>query len=332
MVNSTTGLVAGKFDPPHLGHALLIDIARARCTQLIAIVLDEGGQTTTGEQRVAWLQEIHPGVDVRLMTSAPVFDRTSASTVAASVAVLAERVRELTADKAAIDLVFSSEPYGELLSASLGAEHNSIDRDRVLIPVTGTLVRRNPARALRLLEPVVRAFYVPRVCIAGAESTGKSTLAARLAERYATVWAPEYGRSYALGKSARDRLGSWESDEFAHIAFEQQRIEDDAARRADPVLICDTDVLATRIWHEFYLGTQPRWPHARSKIALYLLPFPDVPFVADAIREGEHRRYWMHERFTSELTRLGARFEVLQGSYDDRYEQAVTAIDALIAD
>ena len=42
---------------------------------------------------------------------------------------------------------------------------------------------------------------VKRVCLLGAESTGKTTLAAALAERFDTVWNPEYGRPYTqLGR------------------------------------------------------------------------------------------------------------------------------------
>lgn len=331
-MRSSVGLIAGKFDPPHRGHALLIDSARSECERLIVFVLDEGDHTASGAQRAAWLREIHPGVDVRVLQNAPRFDRTNEAGVARSTSELAARLAGAL-DGVHVDVVFTSEPYGELLAGALHAEHQSVDRDRVLVPVTGTMVRRNPARALALLEPVVRAQYVPRVCIAGAESTGKSTLSQRLAKWYGTVWVPEYGRQYTLGRTERMGSGSWRSEEFSHIAYEQQRLEDEAARRADPVLICDTDAFSTRIWHEFFLDDfRADWPAIPSRIALYLLPFPDVPFVADEIREGEHRRYWMHERFVTELTQLGARHLVLEGAYDDRFQQAVRAIDGLIGE
>jgi nicotinamide riboside kinase len=35
---------------------------------------------------------------------------------------------------------------------------------------------------------------VKRICLLGAESTGKATLARSLATAYGTVWNPEYGR------------------------------------------------------------------------------------------------------------------------------------------
>ena len=41
-----------------------------------------------------------------------------------------------------------------------------------------------------------------RVTVTGSESTGKTWLAERLANRFHTVWAPEFARQYALHKTA----------------------------------------------------------------------------------------------------------------------------------
>ena len=57
---------------------------------------------------------------------------------------------------------------------------------------------------------------VKRVCLLGAESTGKSTLAEALARRYETLWNPEYGRPYTL--LGRPSGAPWTSWEFTHIA------------------------------------------------------------------------------------------------------------------
>lgn len=293
------------------------------------LVFAASGESEPAQVRAAWLREIHPGIDVRVLDGVPEFDRRTPESIAASVEEVACRVR--AALEAPVEVLFTSEAYGEIFARALGARHYSVDRDRSYVPLTGTMVRRAPARALSMLEPVVRAHYVPRVCIAGAESTGKTTLCERLAARFRVPWVPEYGRAYTLDRARRVGLAGWTADEFVHIAFEQQRAEDEAARRADPVLVTDTDALATRIWFEFYLGAAPSdWPLPPSKISMYLLPFPDVPFVADEIREGEHRRFWMHERFQTELKRQGIPFAVLRGSYEERYEQAAAAIEALL--
>ncbi len=319
-----TGLVAGKFDPPHRGHALLIDTARARCDRLIVLLFDFEAQTVPSAVRANWLREIHPGVDVRAFRTLN-YPRLTPQDAARE----AERVRAFLGEP--VDLLFTSEDYGEMMAAELGARHFDVDRERALVPITGTMVRRAPASMLEWLEPPVRAHYVPRVCVVGSESTGKSTLCERLAVHYGTVWVPEYGREYSMEKKRNGMQGQWVEDEFVHIAFEQQRREDDQARRANRVLICDTDALATNVWSQRYMNRVPtRWPLPPSRIALYLVPFPDVPFVADEIRDGEHKRYWMYERLIELFSQLGHRFEVLRGTYEERGAHAIALIDALL--
>ncbi|HTU70213.1 MAG TPA: AAA family ATPase [Candidatus Baltobacteraceae bacterium] len=319
----TTGLAAGKFDPPHRGHALLIDTARARCDRLIVLVVDYARQTVPAALRAHWLREIHPGADVRVIPDDPAISAEQTDEEA-------QWIRAFLGNEA-IDVFFSSEHYGEALARALGASHYMVDRERAMVPVTGTMVRRDPVAMLDWLEPCVRAYYVPRVGVVGSESTGKSWLCERLAAHYGTVWVAEYGREYTLEKARSGKLGRWVDDEFVHIAFEQQRREDEAARRANRVLLCDTDALASKIWFERYMEREPtRWPLDPTRIALYLLTYPDVPFVADEIRDGEHKRYWMYERFIEMLTQLGHRFTVLRGTYDERDRQAVEAIDALL--
>jgi len=178
-----------------------------------------------------------------------------------------------------------------------------------------------------------------RVVLIGAESTGKTTLCEALAAHYGTVWVAEYGREHWEKKiAAQDtppgETPAWTDVEFIHIAEEQQRRENEAATRANRVLICDTNAFATATWFERYAGT--RHPPvdaigARDKVDLYLIPSPDVPFVQDGVRDGEKIREWMHDRFL-ELIRAGGTPHVLiTGPWEARLPQAIAAIDALLA-
>jgi NadR type nicotinamide-nucleotide adenylyltransferase len=175
-----------------------------------------------------------------------------------------------------------------------------------------------------------------RVCVVGAESTGTTTLAQQLAEHYRTVWVPEYGRLY----TERLKHGGintfvyhWRTEEFIHIARQQIKDEDRLARQANRVLICDTDALATAIWHQRYVGT---WSAEVEEIAsrrnydLYLLTDCDIPFEQDGIRDGEHIRVWMTRRFTEELTKRSCRWVLIKGSREHRLKRAVEEIDKLL--
>jgi HTH-type transcriptional repressor of NAD biosynthesis genes len=169
-----------------------------------------------------------------------------------------------------------------------------------------------------------------RVAIVGAESTGKTTLAIALAEHYQTTWVPEFGRLYTEARRPRGEL--WHSDEFTFIATEQARMEEALARIANRVLICDTDPLATAIWHERYL----REPSAAVLAVaadrtydLYVLTDVDTPFVPDDIRDGQSIRQWMHDRFHEELSRMATPMLMVSGPHDKRLAAAVARIDSL---
>ena len=170
-----------------------------------------------------------------------------------------------------------------------------------------------------------------RVAIVGAESTGKTTLATALAEHYQTTWVPEFGRLYTEARRPRGEL--WHSDEFTFIAVEQARMEDALAAIANRVLICDTDPLATAIWHERYLerpSTEVLATAAGRRYDLYVLTDVNTPFVQDDIRDGEAIRHWMHDRFVAELSRLATPVLFVSGTHEERMAAAVSRIDALL--
>jgi NadR type nicotinamide-nucleotide adenylyltransferase len=215
----------------------------------------------------------------------------------------------------------------------MGAAHVSVDRSRVAVPCSGRMIRADPLRNLEYLSPFMRAVYVRRVCVVGAESTGTTTMARALAEHYRTTWVPEYGREYCEHKWRDGYVAEWETREFTTIAAEQGRREDEAARSANRVLVCDTDAFATALWHQRYLGA--RSPEVDAMAAarradLYLLTGDEIPFVQDGLRDGEHVRHRMHERFVDELEVTRRDWRLLTGSPEQRLADAVSHIDALL--
>lgn len=177
-----------------------------------------------------------------------------------------------------------------------------------------------------------------RVVLIGAESTGKTTLCEQLAAHYDTVWVPEYGREHWQHKIADQHLSggdipAWSDEEFIHIAEEQQRRENEAAARANRVLICDTNAFATGTWFERYAGKRHPTVDAiggRDKVDLYLIPSPDVPFVQDGVRDGELIRDWMHARFVELIRARGAPYLIISGPWENRLSQAINAVDLLL--
>ena len=232
------------------------------------------------------------------------------------------------------DVVFTSEDYGEPYSRMMGCAHVLVDKARLAVPCSATMIRNDPYANWDFLGPPVRAWYARRVCVLGAESTGTTTLAQDLAARYETVWVPEFGREYSAEKWARDDF-LWTTDEFPRIALEQERREDHAARRANRVLICDTNAFATTLWHRRYVGGENealKEIARRARCDLYLLTGDEIPFVQDGLRDGEHVRHEMHAWFEGALQAGEVPWLLVRGSREDRLALASEAINALFRD
>jgi HTH-type transcriptional regulator, transcriptional repressor of NAD biosynthesis genes len=200
------------------------------------------------------------------------------------------------------DVVFTSEAYGETFARCLECRHVCVDNDRVVVPVSGTAVRTRPAENWHHLSPPVRAGMTKRVAIVGAASTGTTTLARELARHFSTEWVPEYGRAYSVEHHRDGEL--WSTAEFTVIARTQQQHEDDLARRAGPLLFCDTDALATTVWHAHYVGgpcPEVEQLAAARPYTAYVLTGAEIPFEDDGTRDSPHLRTVMQEQFRAKL-------------------------------
>ena len=92
-----------------------------------------------------------------------------------------------------------------------------------------------------------------KVVLFGPESTGKTTLSRHLAHHYNTVWTPEFAREYLQKKWNQERK-TCEVEDLLPIAIGQMKLENRLAKKADKVLICDTDLLETKVYSEEFYG------------------------------------------------------------------------------
>ena len=198
-------------------------------------------------------------------------------------------------------------------------------------------------------QPIDRVGAVRRIVILGAESTGTTTLARDLADRMSMPWVPEFLRQYAEERA--NEAGTiwdvvWTSADFDRVAQGQDELEQavisallsdpDRSRPSeqDPLVICDTDALATALWARRYLGAPaPRFLQqaAARPPALYLLTSPDgVDFHQDGLRDGEHIRGEMHDWFRTALRDQQVPWTELTGDQSTRIGLALRAIDVLV--
>ena len=356
----SSGLVVGKFYPPHHGHLHLIEAAAAQCHEVTVLVMAARAETVPLADRVAWLRAACESLPAVTVIGAPCdvpVDLGSGPVWMAQVAVM---ITALEWNRVALPCaVFSSEPYGEELAARLGARHVCVDPSRATVPVSASQIRADLAGNWDQLIGPAQAGLAARVVVLGAESTGTSTIAELLAAHYrcrGAAWArtrcvPEVGRDYTATKWQQARAAAtasgqpeppldtltWTHPDFDAVAAEQTRREDEAAAAGSPLVVCDTDAFATSVWERRYLGAaarslQPWATTALPRHDVYLVTsHQGVPWHDDGLREGDLAiRAAMTGWFTAALTAAAHSWVLLTGSLGERLELAVRVTDSVL--
>jgi nicotinamide riboside kinase len=168
------------------------------------------------------------------------------------------------------------------------------------------------------------------IALVGAESSGKSTLAAALAPRLHALtglrctWVPEYLREWC---DAHQRTPC--HDEQAHIAAEQAARLDQAAAEFDLVL-ADTTPLMTAVYHRQVFGDRSMEANALNwhrRCQLTLLMALDLPWQADGIqRDSPDVQVPVDAALRDLLISACLPFVVVSGWGEQRLEAAVDAL------
>ncbi|HSX19265.1 MAG TPA: AAA family ATPase [Candidatus Saccharimonadales bacterium] len=316
------GVVIGKFYPFHKGHQYVIETALKKVDFLTVIVTGKHGQLIKPSVRASWIKKIYPQVKVKLIYHNIADDDD-------------EKWAKKTVEWATYkpDFVFTSENYGDHWAQLMGAVHVAVDIPRKVFPISGTKIRENPLEYLDFLHPVVRSYFVRKICIVGAESTGSTTLSVALAKELKTGWTFEFGRYYWQGKMD-SKFAKWDHREFAYIAKVQNQLEDELGGYSNKVLICDTNSLVTYAWEEFFMkkgSLKVEKLFTNRKYDLYIVTDVDIPFVSDGVRVAKNRREQMHKQFIELLKKYGQKYIVVSGSVAKRVQASKVAIDKVVS-
>ena len=168
-----------------------------------------------------------------------------------------------------------------------------------------------------------------RILILGPESTGKSTLAEKLAEHYSEPWVPEVAREYL---EQLDRPYGY--DDLLQIGRQQMQLEDEMAAGAKNHLFCDTDLRVIQVWSQHRFGKVDPWvleEIARRTYDLILLCAPDLPWQQDPLRE--HPELEMRQQFFEIYQQLsqasGIPWILVSGDTAQRLSTAIQAVGSL---
>ncbi|GAA4017551.1 nicotinamide-nucleotide adenylyltransferase [Sphingomonas swuensis] len=325
------GFLLGKFLPPHAGHVTLIRSAAALVDELTVLVCALPDDPIPGATRLEWMRQLFP--DCRILLHEDAASPQQPDDHPRFWQIWTEIVRAHHPEP--VDLLFAGEAYGAELARHLAAFFVPLGGrvlgadQRGLGGLSGSAVRDDWWGHWQWLPEPVRAHYSLSVVLHGVESVGKSTLADRLADHYSTVLVPEYGRAHceAHGTDCRE-------EDLTLIGLAQQAEIEAARPWCNRLLIADTDALMTAAWSQMMIGFVPDQLVCHRKADLYLMLAADVPFVDDGTRVfGEPRARARFDAVARDVLRLTrAPVVVIEGDYDARFESAVNAIDALVAE
>ena len=172
-----------------------------------------------------------------------------------------------------------------------------------------------------------------RICLFGPESSGKSTLSRKLSQHYNAPLVPEFARDYLQDLWDKEQKICRPKD-LLPIAVGQMKLENQAIENNPRLVICDTDLLTTKVYSEAYYEG---WcPNLLSKYALkntydlYLLTYIDTPWEADDLRDRPERREEMFMCFKNALEDNNRPYILLKGSVEERMLLATKTINRLL--
>lgn len=168
-----------------------------------------------------------------------------------------------------------------------------------------------------------------KVALLGAESTGKSTLAAALARElqargHAAVPVGEVLREWCQREGRTPQA----HEQWA-IAQEQER-RVDAAAAGGALVLADTTSLMVAVYSAMLFADEALLPFALERLRAYdvvLLTGLDLPWVADGLqRDGPHVREPVDTRLREALAAGGIAYQVVYGTGEERVRQALQPI------
>ena len=154
--------------------------------------------------------------------------------------------------------------------------------------------------------------------ITGPESTGKTTIAEYLSRALKIQLIEEYSRNYLEATQ-----GKYEYDDIKTMAKEAYSIINELSTNK---IIQDTDIITYKIWSTIKYNKSSNWIDERIKNLLpnlYLLCYPDIPWIDDPLRESQHERHDLFRKYEQTLINHKLPYFIISGNKEVRLQTAL---------
>jgi HTH-type transcriptional repressor of NAD biosynthesis genes len=324
MADLRTGLTLGKFAPLHRGHQFVIETAIREMDEVIVVIYDCPETTDIPlNVRAGWIRKLYPGVRVL-----EAWDGPAEVGYTPEIKRMHEEYMLKLLNGTKVTHIYSSELYGEHMSAALGAVNRQVDPQRQQCPISGTQVRNAPYENRHFVDPVVYRDMVAKVVFLGAPSTGKTTLASHMAQLLGSVWMPEYGREYWEQHQVERRLTLEQLEEIAvgHLEREERLVQD-----ARSVMLIDTNAITTYMFSRYYHGAatpglEKLADQAASRYDLVFVCDADIPYADTWDRSGDVQRRTFQKQIVADLQVRRIPYTLLRGSLEERAERVSSVL------
>lgn len=292
------GLVLGKMMPTTMGHKHLIDSAAKQCETVHVMMCSRKSEPIDGRLRFTWLHKMYkdnPNVNIiHCDDENPQYPHEDIHFWDIWYSSVYSYIDKL-------DAVFGSEDYIKPFAKCLEVEGVIVDIDRKSVPISATMVREDPHKYWDYIPDVVKPYYTKKIVVVGTESTGKSTLVKKIAEKFNMPYVEEYGREYTDSLPSDNELTK---EDFNHIAMRHS----DRIREAlgEKFLVVDTEAITTLTFGQLYLNDEFETNELRSYIStqkfdLWLFLKPDIPWCDDGTRDFPDRREEHYDKIVRQI-------------------------------
>lgn len=163
-----------------------------------------------------------------------------------------------------------------------------------------------------------------KIAILGPECTGKTTLAAQLAQHFQGIWIPEYARQYVARLKRKYTFSDVE-----HIAKTQIKQIQSASNQVSYVFF-DTELIITKVWFDVVFGHEPPWLDEairKNRLDLYLLTDTTIPWEPDPVREnGGEMREILFRKYENCLQNYQFPYLIITGIHQQRLQHAIQQV------
>jgi len=331
------GLVLGSFEPFHFGHKFLIDTAINNSEKVHVLVCYRDNDEINGEFRyesIRYTYSNNPNVIIYNI-------KHNYDDYPGEFGTTKDEFYDLWVNKIVynnvkdLDVIFTSEDYGDEFAKYLNIEHFLVDKQRIKYNISGTEIRNYPYKNWKYLPDVTKNYFIKKIVLVGPESSGKTTMAKLISKKLNTTYIKEYGADYIDQKGLNQNTKN--NDKFSiidinHIASGQIHLENEALKQNNKTIIYDTDLITTQIWSEIYFNKCPKWivdESYRRTYDLYLLMDIDFEWQDEGIREFPEKRQWHFNRIKKELDKRNLNYKLISGTIEDRLKKCLKEIKKL---